>query len=426
MLEDYRRDMERCSRCSKCKWVPLTAVKSQRFSSVCPAIERNNFHSYSGGGKMTLGLSMLDGRTDYTDKTLDIIYSCTMCGACDISCKSQRDLEPLMVMRELRAKAVEDGQLIPEHTALINGMRNEDNPFGEPKAERGKWAENLDVKDVTTEEADVLFHAGCRYSYDEDLWETLRAAIALLKDAGVDIGIAGEEESCCGGRAADIGYIGELVNYADDMKSRVKSSGAEILVTPCSDCYSYFKQIYPMYGKNLDVEVLHITEYLEKLMKEGKIELSKEVPKSVTYHDPCHLGRLGESYKPWDGEEIKILNQVYTYEPPKSILRGEDGVYEPPRNLLKGIPKLELVEMERTREYSFCCGAGGGVKEAFPDLASWTAENRIEEAKATGAEAIATSCPWCIRNFRDAIEEYDEEIEIYDVIELVQKATGGV
>ena len=131
-------------------------------------------------------------------------------------------------------------------------------------------------------------------------------------------------------------------------------------------------------------EVLHIVEFIDRLIKEGKIKFSKTIPMTVTYHDPCHLGRLGEAYIPWKGIEKKIRGQIIVHEPRKPIMRGASGIYEPPREVLKSIPGLELVEMERIREYAWCCGAGGGVREAYPDFSSWTARERIEEAKPPG------------------------------------------
>jgi Fe-S oxidoreductase len=169
-------------------------------------------------------------------------------------------------------------------------------------------------------------------------------------------------------------------------------------------------------------EVYHITQYVNKLIGEGKLKLTKKVPMKVTYHDPCHLGRLGEKYTPWKGVEKKIRNQLIVHEPRKVFKRGRYGIYEPPREVLKAIPGLELVEMERIKEYSWCCGAGGGVKEAYPDFALWTANERIEEALATGAEAMVTACPWCTRNLRDALEETGRKIKVKDMIELVREA----
>jgi Fe-S oxidoreductase len=143
---------------------------------------------------------------------------------------------------------------------------------------------------------------------------------------------------------------------------------------------------------------------------------------TVTYHDPCHLGRQGEPYIPWKGKEKKVRGQIVVYEPQKPRYNGAQGVYDPPRNVLKAIPGLELIEMERIREYAWCCGAGAGVKEAYPEFSSWTAHERLLEAESVGAEAIVTACPWCERNFMDTIRRDNVNIKVYDVLELVQQA----
>jgi len=183
------------------------------------------------------------------------------------------------------------------------------------------------------------------------------------------------------------------------------------------------KLYYPRLGKGMKFEVYHITEYLDRLIKEGKLKLTKEVPLEVTYHDPCHLGRLGEAHIPWKGEHKKVMNQVNIHMPRKIFRKGTHGVYDPPRDVLKAIPGLKLTEMERIKEYAWCCGAGGGVKEAYPEFAIRTAQERIEEARvAAGAEAIVTACPWCERNFKDALKDNGGGMKVYDIIELVQQA----
>jgi len=422
-LEDYKRDMERCARCSLCKWPPLAQIKSWRFSNVCPSIVKSNFHAYSGGGKLAIGLAMLEDRiTEYTDEMLDMIYKCPTCGACDSSCKYNADLEVLQVVYELRAKCVEDGQLLPAHMFVIEGLRKEDNMLQRLKAERGKWAEGLDVKDLTREKADVVYHAGCQYSFDPELQDIARDTITILRKAGVDVGIMGGEETCCGGRAYEMGYQGEFIKYAESNIETWATAGVRTVVTSCADCYGTFKKFYPTAGKEMKFRVLHVTEYLDQLIKEGEIRFTKKIPIQVTYHDPCHLGRLSEPYIPWKGREEKVLGQFILKEPEKEVRRGLEGIYQPPRDVLNSIPGLELFEMERIKEYAWCCGAGGGVKEAYTDFALWTALERVEEAKASGAEAIVTACPWCERNFKDAIKESGQKIAVYDLIELVQQA----
>ena len=413
-LKDYQDDMMGCSRCSTCKWVPYNQQKSWRFAKNCPSIVKYNFHAYSGSGRMIMANSMLHDRSELNDTIAEIVYKCQLCGACDTACKAYRDdIDINEVLLELRAHCVEQGFMIPEHTAIIDSMKREDNVLGEQKAKRGDWAEGLDVKDINKEQVQVLFHAGCRYSYDPDLRDTVRGAIKLLRKAGIDVGIAGKDESCCGGRAYELGYRGEASNFADDMASRVKASGARTLVTACSDCFATYRYIYPRMNKGLGVEILHISQFLERLVVEQKkLSFKKEIPMSVTYHDPCHLGRMSEPFTADWTHESKLKRPMYMKR------QGWYGIYDPPRKVLTAIPGIELTEMERIREWSWCCGAGGGVLEAYPELAEDTAVERIDEAKSTGAEALVTACPWCLRKFKDTVSETGEKIKIYDLIDL--------
>ena len=421
-LKDFEKDLLRDTRCGYCKTIPHLMMQDARFVNVCPSIARFNFHGFSAGGRMVAALSLLRERIDYTDGFLDMIYQCQMGGACDVSCKIDRDLEPLQVMQELRIKCVEDGQLVPAHIPVLDSLRKEDNTMLGRKADRGKWADGLDVKDLTKEKAEVLYHAGCRYCFDQELWPIARSGVSILKQAGVDVGILGREEACCGGRVYEMGYEAELVKYADHNLDAWKNAGVKAVVTPCSCGYQAFKVLYDKIGKKPPVEVYHFTEYLDKLIREGKLKFTKKVPLKVTYHDPCHLGRLSEPWIHWEGVEVKVGGQMIVHEPPRKYRRGGDGVYDLPRDILKAIPGLDLVEMYRIREYAWCCGAGGGVKETYPDFALWTAAERLTEASEVGAEALVSACGWCKRNFTDAAHETGSKLEIYDIIDLVQRA----
>jgi Fe-S oxidoreductase len=421
-LEDYRSDQERCSLCSYCKWIPQDKIKSWRFAKGCPSIAYSNFNAYSARGRYAVAKAILDGKAGYTDKVLDVIYQDLSCGSCDVSCKVCRyNLEPLQNILELKAKAVMEGHLLPQHIPIIDNLKKEQNMMvGMVKDNRGDWAKGLDVKDLTNDKAEIAFFAGCRLSYDKELQKVARTAINLLRQAGVDIGIMGKDESCCGGRAYQMGYREEFTKSAKDNIDAWKNAGVRTVVTSCSDGYFAFKRLYPELGSR--VEVLHTVEFIDRLIKEEKLQLTKSIPMTVTYHDPCHLGRQGEPYVPWDGNEKKILNQVVTYEPPKPRYNGAWGIYDPPRDILKSIPGLKLVEMERIREYAWCCGAGGGCIDAYPEFSAWTAGERIEEATATGAEALVTACPWCERNFLDSINATGRNLKVLDIIELVQQA----
>ena len=217
-----------------------------------------------------------------------------------------------------------------------------------------------------------------------------------------------------------MGYREDAVNQAGRNMDVIKKSGAKTIVTGCAECYHAFKVLYDKFGLKGNLEVLHTTEYFDRLIKAGKLKPNKEVNLSVTYHDQCHLGRQGEPYIHWQGKQIP--GQIIIFNPPKEYRRGTFGVYEPPRDVLKSIPGIKLAEMERTKEYAWCCGAGGGVRESNPDFARWTADERIKEARATGAEAIVSSCPGCETSFRDINKENGGSLPVYDVVELLAKA----
>ena len=420
-LEDYRADALRCTRCAYCKWIPLDLIKSWRFSKGCPSIEYSNFHSYSAGGRLVTALSLMEGRSEVTDQVIDSVFKCQLCGNCDVTCKLCRfDMEPLAALHELRFKLVEDGHVLPQHKPVMEGFRKLNNMLNKPKAQRGDWADGLQVKDLSSTKAEVAFHAGCRYSYDGDLRQVLTTSIDLIQNAGVDLGIMGKNESCCGGRAYHMGYGPDYRKAVEHNIEAWTNAGVKTVVTPCADCYHTFKRLYP--GAGSQVEVLHMVEFVSRLIEEGKLKFTKSIPMRVTYHDPCHLGRQGEPYVPWQGKEKKIFGQAVVYDPPRPRYNGAQGIYEPPRNVLRSIPGLELVEMERSKEASWCCGAGGGVREAYPEFSAWTANERIEEAKSTTADAIVSACPWCERNFIDATKQNDTKIKVFDVMELVQQA----
>jgi Fe-S oxidoreductase len=419
-LKDYKQNMELCCRCSYCKFISLEMVKGYKHVNVCPSIARYNFHAYSGGGRINMAVGMLENRFDYTDKLLEVVYNCQMCGGCDISCKYVMDMEVLEPINEFRIKCVEEDHTVPALDGVIKSMREKGGMMPAANCKRSQWAEGMGVKDFTKQRSRVIYHAGCRTSYDKEMWKVARGTLNLLQKADVDFGIAGERESCCGGRAYEMGYKGDFLRQAEYNMELFKRSGAEIVITGCSDCYYAFKVLYDKFGMKGGLEVLHTTEYLDRLIKEKKLNPTKTVTAKITYHDPCHLGRLGESYIHWEGKEIP--GHIRIFDPPKEFRRGTYGVYEAPREILKSILGLELVEMDRRKEYTWCCGAGGGVKETNPDFAKWTAKERIEEARSTGAKAMVTACPGCEGNFRNALEEDEGSFKVYDVVELLEQA----
>ncbi len=418
-LEQFKGDMEMCCRCSACKFIPLQKVTGFQHANVCPSISRFNFHSYSGGGRLNIGAAMLRDGFKYSDRLLDIVYNCQLCGACGVSCNYAMDMEILEPIQEFRIKCVEDGKTSPALDKTIVNLRQQGSMIP-GNGRRGAWASNLNLKDATKEKVDVLYHVGCLTSYDKSLQKLAKATAKILQKAGVNFGIAGDAETCCGGRAYQMGYREDFLAQARKNMAMIKKAGVKTVVTSCADGYQAFKVLYDQHGLKGDLQVVHISEYVDNLIKEGRLKLGKKLDLAITYHDPCRLGRLGEPWIHWQGK--KIPGDRFVFDPPKTYRRGTHGVYEPPRRVLKSIPGLKLTEMTRIKEYAWCCGAGGGVGESNPEFAKWTALERIEEAQSTGAEAIVTACPWCEKTFNQAVHGSGSNLKVYDIVELVEQA----
>jgi Fe-S oxidoreductase len=418
-LDQYKGDMDMCCRCSACKFIPLQQVTGFDYVNVCPSISRFNFHSYSAGGRLNIGAAMLRDGFKYTDKLLDIVYNCQMCGACGVSCNYAMDMEVIEPIQEFRIKCVEDGKTNPALDSVLAGLRK-NGSMVPATGKRGEWAAGLKIKDATKEKVDVLYHVGCLTSYDKNMQKLAKATAKILQKAGVNFGIAGDSETCCGGRAYQMGYKEDFLIQAKKNMSLIQSAGVKTVVTACADGYQAFKVLYDKHGLKGDLQVLHISEFIDNLIQGGRLKLEKKVNLSVTYHDPCRLGRMGEPWIDWKGK--KIPGDRFVFDPPKTYRKGTNGIYEPPRRVLKSIPGLKLTEMTRIKEYSWCCGAGGGVAESNAEFAKWTATERIEEAGSTGAEAIVTACPWCEKAFNAAVPKNGSGMKVYDIVELVEQA----
>jgi Fe-S oxidoreductase len=415
-VEEYKHQAETCVRCSYCKFIDLNWVKSSRFSRQCPIDTRYRFNLYSAHGLLHAALAELGGKLEFTPKLTDALWHCTLCGGCDIRCKRNLDVEVLQVIETLRYRCVEQGKgPMPEHKMLAESVRKSHNIYGADPKERLNWMPK-DVKPAP--KADLLYFVGDSSSYRRP--EIAQATAKLLSQAGVTFMVLGDEWSC-GHELFATGQLELAREMADHNIKAIQNSGAKTVITGDAECYKTLKVDYPrILGKStqdMPYNVIHITEYIDQLVKDGKFKFNRRVPMKVTYHDPCNLGRLAEPWYHWDPK----------YEPPniavgKTWRRGEKGVYEPPRNILKGIQGIELIEMERARDNAWCCGYGGGVGMAFPDFALWTAGERTEEAKLTGAEAIVSCCPNCKDILGEAAAASNTGMKVYDITEIMLRA----
>jgi Fe-S oxidoreductase len=239
------------------------------------------------------------------------------------------------------------------------------------------------------------------------------------------VGTLGEREPCCGLPAYWTGYRDVFARTAARAVSVLDGLGVRTVVAASGSCLGAFRSKFPEYAAAPGVEVVHATEYLWRLIEARALRLPRPVRRMVTYHDPCHLGRQSEPPVTWQGE-TRVTHGCMTYHvPDRPVNRGVNGVYDAPRSILRAIPCLEFVEMYRIREYAFCCGGGGGVPEAYPELAASAAAHRLAEARAVGAAELVTACHHCRRTLAGAGDrDAGAPMPVLDVIDLVSEAAG--
>jgi Fe-S oxidoreductase len=314
------------------------------------------------------------------------LWKCVTCNNCVSRCP--RGVEIIDVIRAMRSILVEMEQLPRPLRTVLNSLDQEGNPWIESREDRTKWIKGVDVKQVSAETEYLLF-VGCTPAYDARTQKVARALVKVLQAAGVDFGILGTEESCCGDAAHKIGNPELFEELKEGNKAAFEKYGVDKIICISPHCYKAFKDLYEMEG----VEVYHHTQILKELIESGALKLKGLEGRQVTYHDPCYLGR-------------------------------HSGVYDVPRDVLGSIEGVELKEMRRIRDRSLCCGGGGGGAWTETEAGDRFSELRIKEAAETGATTIATACPFCILMLEDGAKSLnkDEEIDIKDLAELVESA----
>ena len=424
-LAQLEGEMKKCFRCSLCKMVPLPTILDADYTDGCPAARHFHFHGYSGSGKSIMALSLLDGRIEVDDKLADITFACTTCGLCDTSCKFIMDAERHQVNMALREHIVEQGLGPSIHRQTVENLERSGHPEGELEVPIAGWADGLELKSAAEEQAPVLLLAGCHASRGSEPGRVARKLALLLTRAGVDFAVLNEAEPCCGLPAYWAGHRGAFGRLADAVVERLDALGASTIVAASGSCLGAMRSKYPEYARAPRGRIVHASEFLARLIDAGKLRLSRPVRRRVTYHDPCYLGRQSEPPLEWEGEYKTTRGCMSYTDPPRKINRGVGGVFDDPRHILRSIEGLDLVEMDRIREYAFCCGGGGGVPQAYPELARGTALHRLEEAAGTGADCLVTACHHCRANLSEARHSAQPALPpVVDIIDLVAEAAG--
>ncbi|NQT30789.1 MAG: (Fe-S)-binding protein [Deltaproteobacteria bacterium] len=319
---------------------------------------------------------------------LDEIWACTTCGACDEVCPVWVDHIDKIV--DLRRNLVMEQSSMPETAeGALKSIEARGHPWRGTTLSRTDWAEGLDVKVLADDQdVDILFWVGCTEALEERSTKVAQAVAKLLKLAGVNFGILGAEESCCGEPARRLGNEYLFQMQAAKNIEILKNYGVKRIVTACPHCYNTIKNEYPQFGGNF--EVIHHTELFAQLIKEGKLKLNKVMNEQVTYHDACYLGRYND-------------------------------IYQQPRQIIKTVPGIKMAEMERNRRRGFCCGGGGGHMWLEEQEGNRINEMRTEQALETKAQTVITACPFCLQMFEDGIKAKaaEEQLKVTDIAELL-------
>ena len=413
---DMRRliELDACTRCGEClTWCPV--YDQDQNEQIIPRAKVTDFLKIIRSQQGLMGTIMRSHKAPQALKDLlktvfqyreptdaevqefvKNLYECSTCGQCHVVCPAHIDTVNLWEdIRRIIVKA--DYGPLEQQKALVKSVKSYDNPWQQPRAGRTKWArrakkDNLIAdlpREIKKAQGKVLLFLGCTAAYDINVKQVAVSTINILEALDVDYGVFGKDEKCCGSVMLRMGDP-EFERIAADNIQMFHEAGFETLITSCAGCFKTIKQDYPKIGK-LNFEVLHTVEFLRRLYEAGRLKFKNPVEKKVTYHDPCHLGRA-------------------------------TGVFDDPRFIMDVLPRIELIEMPRTREYSRCCGAGGGLKSGYPDIQNKMAQRRVREAEETGAEELVSACPFCYQGLQIGISAINSPLVMRDISYLVEAA----
>ncbi len=314
------------------------------------------------------------------------LWDCTTCNTCTSRCP--KEVNPMEMMIGLRSVVVEGGRIPNTVKVALQSVFTQGNPLTFSREDRDAWTADLAIRRLSDDPgAEYLFFVGCTPSYDPRIQKVSRTLVRVLDKAGVDFGILGCEESCCGSEVRRLGEAGLFEMLVEENLELWHGYGIKKVVTVSPHCYNTLKNDYP----DGALELMHYTELMAGLLQDDRLTFQGEVGKTVTYHDPCYLGKHNQ-------------------------------IFDAPRTILKSIPGLNLVEMDRSRERSLCCEGGGGrMWLEGTNIEERLAHQRVQQAIDVGAEILATACPFCVLTLEDAVKirGLEEQIQVMDILELV-------
>jgi Fe-S oxidoreductase len=388
-----------CRKCGLCG-----SKCTAKLPYVCPIKEATGgFEHSSARGKIILAQGLLEGKITPSRELAEIIFHCTLCGNCQTQCGSIDNATGLPLVDTPRIIEAIRADLLREYPefidrayqTMITSTSQYDNPWGISRATKERWPKGLSLKDAQNESHEVLLFAGCTIPSNPSLESRARKAALILKKAGVDFAVLGRKEPCCGSVQKRVGAIDLAQEMMKNNITLLNNLGSSTIITLCAGCYHMLKHDYQTAGTPLKPKVYHFVEFLSQLIKKGKLPFKKKKTLTVTYHDPCHLGRTMR-------------------------------IFDPPREILKALPGITLVERVATRENTICCGAGGGMRILEGGmLAEEIGKAALEMVRDAGAEALVTACPFCELNLEAAAKNLVSPLAVYDITDLVSECSGG-
>lgn len=383
------------------RWPYLLAASActtcGRCQAACPAMASGKpLDPRRVAGKLRHALDqVISGNSDGNllgTVSADELWSCTTCGACAFECPA--GVSPLGLIREMRGLVVEQGELPAMPARALENILHRGDPWGNPQSRRLDWLGNRKAPVVAAddERVELLYWVGCAGAFEPAAQHVSRAMVSLLEKAGASYAVFGSNERCCGDPARSLGEEGLFEKVARANIAAFQRHGVRKIVTACAHCLDILKNEYPRYGA--DIEVVHHSQYLAELLDAGALSPQREHVRKVTLHDPCYLGR-------------------------------HNGEFQAPRFLLAAMPGAELTEMPRRGDRSFCCGGGGGHAWMNIPIGQRMDDLRIAEAAATGAEVVATACPFCkiMLDSAGAATEAETTLRVRDIAELLDENT---
>ncbi len=379
--------MDACTNCCLCADVcpAVAAAQDGHLSGVYRLAElRKIMRSRSGLIRRFFG-----GKAPAKEQLMqfsETVYRCTLCGRCQETCPSGIMLRDLWL--SLRQDLVHSDASVKKVDMIRKNVAESHNVFREDNDERADWVEDLrDAPDhgYIKEQAEVVYFTGCVAAYFPMAQKIPMALAEILDAAAVDFTLLGEEEWCCGFPLLGAGLRDQTRDLIHHNIKAVQQKGAKKVVFACPSCFQMWREYYPH-----PFEIYHVTQFLDELVTSGRLSL-KELPLTVTFHDPCDLGRGSREYKA-------------------------------PRKVIRSIPGVKLVEMDHNRENCLCCGGGGNLEMIDTKLSADIAKAKMQEVLQTGADAVVTACQQCVRTMATHARRNKISIEVMDIVQLIQKA----